>query len=67
MNTYTPTPPQVLSLLEYSYCHVDVPQTDARPADGQAVIVCDRACHVVSVVDDRFGGMMRVYLRRGVR
>jgi hypothetical protein len=67
MITYTATPPQAAELIETGYCHIDIPQTHARPADGQNVIVCDRTCHVVSVVDDRFGGMMRVYLRRGVK
>lgn len=71
MITYTATPTQAAELIELGYCHIEIPQTHARPADGQNVIVCDRTCHrtchVVSVVDDRFGGMMRVYLRRGVK
>ena len=51
MNTYEPTPSQVQALLESGYCHVDLPQEWARPVEGQNVIVCDRTCHVVSVVD----------------
>ena len=67
MNTYEPTPSQVQALLESGYCHVDLPQEWARPVEGQNVIVCDRTCHVVSVVDQMHTDLMRVYLRRGLK
>lgn len=67
MNTYEPTKSQTLAFLESGYCYVDVPQGHARPVEGQNALVCDRTCHVVSVVDQPHGGLMRVYLRRGAK
>ena len=67
MNTYEPTKSQVAALLESGHCHVDIPQGHARPIEGQNVIVCDRTCHVVTVVDQLHSGLMRVYLRRGAK
>jgi hypothetical protein len=67
MNTYEPTKSQALAFLESGYCHVDIPQGHARPIEGQNALVCDRTCHVVAVVDQEYSGLMRVYLRRGLK